>query len=175
MVKVLLGALLIFAVRVVGIGLSTVRILLMGRAHKAAVASIAVVEALTFVVTFGKVAQDLNNTPNVMGYCLGFATGTWIGMLIEERMAAGFATVNVVSLNSSLPIVEAIRAAGFGATRSAGEGATGSVGLVRSVARRRDTPRIVQVVQRVDPEAFVTIEETRSVWRGYLGTHGVSR
>jgi uncharacterized protein YebE (UPF0316 family) len=164
-----LSAVLIFVVRVIGIAISTMRLLLMGRAPKTLVSAIAFVEALTFVLTFGRVAQDLNNIPNLMGYCLGFAIGTLVGMMIEERMAAGFATVNIVSMHNSLYIVEAIRKAGFGATRTSGEGASGTVGLVRSVVRRRDAVKVVKIVKDSDPRAFVTVEETRAVTHGFLG------
>ncbi len=165
----LLGALAIFAMRTLSITLATIRYLIMGRTKKLLVVVIAFIEALAFAITFGQVAQDLSNLWNLGAYCLGFASGTWVGMLIEEQMATGFATVDIISMGKSLPIAEAIRAAGFGATRSSGEGSSGTVGLVRAVVRRRDVPQILAIVQEVDPRAFVTVEEVRSVSRGFLG------
>jgi uncharacterized protein YebE (UPF0316 family) len=167
--NVLLGALMIFVVRMLSIAISTMRILIMGRSSKVLVAFLASIEALAFAVTFGQVAQNLSNIWNLGAYCLGFAAGTWVGVLIEERVGQGFATVNIVSMGHSLPIAQAIREAGFGATRSSGEGERGTVGLVRTVIRRRDVARIVNIVQELDAKAFVTVEETRSVTRGFLG------
>ena len=166
--NVILGALLIFLIRVLSIGIATLRILIMGRSNKMVVFALAIVEALSFAITFGQVAADLDNIWNLAAYSIGFATGTWVGMLIEDKVAGGFATVNIVSMGNSLHIAESLRAAGFGATRTAGEGSTGSVGLVWVVARRSDSPKIVTIANEVDPKAFVTINETRSVSRGFL-------
>ena len=165
----ILGALAIFVVRALSIALSTVRYLIMGRAKKSLVALIALFESLAFVLTFGQVAQDLNNIWNLSGYCLGFAAGTIVGIWLEERMVKGYTTVNIISRGKSLPIVEAIHEAGFGATRSAGEGTGGSVGLVRSVVPRQMTPSIVDIATKIDEEAFVTIEDIRQVRRGFMG------
>lgn len=167
--NVLLGALLIFVVRVLSITLATIRLLIMGRSSKALVSGIAFFEALTFALTFGAVASDLTNIWYLAAYCGGFAAGTWVGTVVEERMGSGFASVNIISMGKSLPIVEAIREAGFGATRTSGEGGSGTVGLVFIVARRKDVPQIASIATEIDPKAFVTVEEARSVSRGYLG------
>jgi uncharacterized protein YebE (UPF0316 family) len=167
--NVLVGALAIFFVRVLSIAISTIRVLIMGRQSGLIVATLAFIEALAFALTFGSVAANLGNLWNLTAYSLGFAVGTWVGMLIEERFIKGYATVNIVSMNKSLPIVDAIRKAGFGATRTSGEGASGTVGLVRAVVNRRDAPRIVALVEDIDPKAFVTVEETRRISRGFIG------
>lgn len=167
--NVYLIALLIFAVRVISITLSTWRFLIMGRANKLAVAGIAFFEALTFALTFGAVAQDLTNVWNLLAYCGGFAAGTFVGTTIEQKLAQGFASVHIVSMTKSLAIVEAIRAAGFGATRSPGEGGRGAVGLIFVVVRRRDIDQVLQIADEIDPKAFVTVDETRTVSRGFLG------
>jgi uncharacterized protein YebE (UPF0316 family) len=169
--NVILGALVIFVVRALSIAISTLRYLIMGRSAKLLVASLAFTEALAFALTFRQVAQNLENLWNLGAYCLGFSTGTWVGTLIEERVVQGYATINIVSMGKSLPVAEAIREAGFGATRSSGEGTSGTVGLVRAVTRRRDASQVIGIAQDVDPKAFVTVEETRSVSRGFLG-HG---
>ncbi len=167
--NVYLVALLIFIVRVISITLATWRFLIMGRANKLAVMGIAFVEALTFALTFGAVAQDLTNVWNLLAYCGGFAAGTFVGTTIEQRLAQGFATVHVISMTKSLAIVEAVRAAGFGATRTAGEGGRGAVGLIFIVVRRRDIDMVLDIVDDIDPKAFITIDETRAVSRGFLG------
>src|SRR5574341_76478 len=167
--NVILGALIIFVVRVVSIAVSTVRLLIMGRASSVLVMSLAFIEALAFALTFGQVAQNLGNIWNLMAYCLGYAAGTLVGMWIEDRVGVGFAEINIVSTGKSAQISQAIRKAGFGATRSEGEGTSGTVGLVRVVARRTRIAQIRKVALEVDPKAFVTVEETRSVSQGFLG------
>src|SRR3989338_5249833 len=118
--NVILGALIIFVVRVLSIAVATVRPLIMGRSSRLLVMALAFIEALAFALTFGQVAQNLGNVWNLMAYCLGFAAGTLVGMWIEERVGMGFAEVNIVSTGKSAEIAEAVRVAGFGATLSTG-------------------------------------------------------
>ena len=167
--NVILGALMIFVIRMLSIAVSTVRVLIMGRASPIFVAVLAFIEALSFALTFGQVAANLSNVWNLGAYSLGYAAGTWVGTLIEERFIKGYVSVHIVSMAKSLPIAEAVRAAGFGATRTSGEGARGTVGVVRAVVNRRDAAKIVELVEHIDPKAFVTVEQTRSISRGFIG------
>ena len=63
-------------------------------------------------------------------------------------------------------IALAVREAGYGATESQGQGADGVVGAVTVVVRHRQVSDVARVVSRVDPSAFVTMEELRGIERG---------
>jgi uncharacterized protein YebE (UPF0316 family) len=168
--NVILASVLIFVIRVFSITLSTVRLLIMGRSSKILVSAIAFIEALTFALTFGVVASDLTNIWFLMSYCGGFAGGTWVGMMLESRLSQNFQVVNIISMGKSQPIAEAIRDAGYGATRSAAEGISGTVGLVFVVVRRVDSAKVVAIATDIDPKAFVTVNEARSVTHGFITT-----
>ena len=77
-------------------------------------------------------------------------------------------TVNIVSAHDAHRIAEAVRESGFGATEGWGQGAGGMVGSVRVVVQRRDVKPVVDVVSRVDPGAFITLDETRAVSHGFV-------
>lgn len=168
----LLGAIIIFAIRVLSIAVSTLRLLMMGRSNAVLVSFLAFLEALSFALTFGIVARDLTNIYNLVSYSGGFAAGTWVGMWIEERVGMGYATIHIVSRNRSHQIVERIRAAGHGATHTAGEGSTGAVGMIWLVTRRRSIAEITRIANETDETAFVAVSETRSVQRGFMLGYG---
>jgi hypothetical protein len=42
------------------------------------------------------------------------------------------------------------------------------VGLVYATVQRRDVGALVDLAEAIDPEAFVTVEEARSIRRGYM-------
>ncbi len=81
----LLGALFIFALRVFGITISTIRVLVMMRGKKAAAFAFGFIEVLAYVVAIAEVVNNLDNIWNVLGYCLGFSVGTVVGMIYDER------------------------------------------------------------------------------------------
>lgn len=165
---VIMAALLIFALRVIGVTLATVRVLVMLRGRKLLSASMGFFEVLVYVLAIGEVVNNLSNVWNLLGYCLGFAAGTLVGMTMEERLILGYANVRIVSRYKSQQLAEAIRDAGYGATVEWGQGRGGTVGLVFATVRRSEVAAILEIVDSTDTEAFVTVEEARTIRRGYM-------
>lgn len=166
--ELLLAALLIFMLRVVGVALSTVRVLVMMRGQKVRSMVFGFFEVLVYVIAIGQVVSNLSNVWNILGYCLGFSAGTLVGMWLDERFIQGFANVRVVSTNRAQKIASIIRKAGYGATVGWGSGRRGRVGIVTATVLRKEIPDVFHLVEEVDPNAFVTVEEARTVRRGYL-------
>ena len=165
----LLGGLLIFGLRVIDVSIGTVRMLMIVRGRKLLSALMGFVEVLIFLLAISKVIREVNNVWNVLGYCGGFATGTIVGMTLEQRLALGFSVVRIISKTRWLEITQALRHESFGATQIIGEGRDGPVGIVYSMVRRRQVPAVVALCEQLDPQAFITVEEASRVYRGYLG------
>jgi uncharacterized protein YebE (UPF0316 family) len=167
---VLIAAIIIFLLRVVGVTLATVRVLITLRGQKIPAAIMGFFEVLVYVLAIGAVVNNLSNVWNLLGYCLGFAAGTLVGMTIDDYLALGYATVSVISRYKGQNLAEAVREAGYGATVEWGQGRAGTVGVVRITVRRREVSSVVELADQADPDAFVTVEEARSIRRGYLRT-----
>jgi uncharacterized protein YebE (UPF0316 family) len=120
-----------------------------------------------WVVAIGRVIGNLDTVWNVVGYSGGFATGTLLGMWIENKLALGHADVRIISMTKGQEIAEIIRQAGYGATQLQAEGQSGPVYVTSVVAPRKQVADIVRLVNKVDATAFVTIEEARHVVRGH--------
>lgn len=166
--QIVIGALIIFALRILGVAISTVRMLILVQGRKGLSSVLGFFETLVFALAIGPVVNELNNIWNLMAYSGGFAVGTYVGMMIEARFIVNFVTVTAVSAHDSHKIADAIREAGHGATEAWGQGADGLVGSVRTVLRRREVQRVVKVINEIDPDAFVTMDETRAVRHGYV-------
>jgi uncharacterized protein YebE (UPF0316 family) len=172
--EIVLNVLFIFALRALGVSLSTIRVLLMTRGRKLLSAAFGFFQTLVYAVAIGKVVQDLNNIPNLMSYCLGFSAGTLLGMWLEERIAIGFATIRVISPGRN-QVAEAIRRAGYGVTEGIARGKEGIVGTVKTVVHRREVEAVCEIIYQCAPDAFITIEDTQKVERGYLRAAGHER
>lgn len=166
--QVILVALGIFALRLIGVAISTIRMLLLVQGRRIWCSVLGFLESLVFAVALGSVVTQLGNTWNLMAYCAGFAVGTYLGMVLESRFITNFVTVTVVSADKAHEVADEIRAAGFGATELLGRGAEGFVGSVRVVIRRRDARQVLATVNKIDADAFVTMDETRAVRHGYM-------
>ena len=167
-VDALLGALFIFALRVFGITVSTIRVLVMMRGKKLAAFVFGFFEVLAYVVAIAEVVSNLDNIWNVLGYCLGFSVGTVAGMVYDERTATGYANVRIISRYQAQRVIDQIHAAGYGATVGYGHGRDGTVGMIVAVVRRREAEAVCVIAESADPNAFITIEDARAIRRGYL-------
>lgn len=162
-----LQALMIFVLRVVGIAISTLATILTVQGRKLLAVLSGSLSTLIYVVAIAQVVTNLRNLPNLAAYVVGFGVGTWVGMVIEERMALGYAEVRVISSSRGEPIAAALRRAGFGVTQMYGHGREGSVGIMDIVVPRKSVTAVIQKVEEVDPQAIITVSEARVVRRAY--------
>lgn len=162
------GPLIIFVLRIFDVSLATIRMLLAVRGIRAIAPLIGFFEVLIWLTAVGTAIQHLDSPLHLVGYAGGFATGTLVGMLLEEKLAFGMATVRIVSRHGGVELAEALRARGFGVTEFAGHGREGSVEVVYAVLRRRELANVFSEVAAWDPDAFVTVEEPRAIHRGWL-------
>ena len=96
MVSGLGGYLFIFFARVIDMSCTTVRTLMIVRGQRLIAAIIGFFEVSVYIAALNEVVGKLNNPLNLLFYAAGFATGNYVGSMIEERMALGFVTVEII-------------------------------------------------------------------------------
>lgn len=163
-----LSALLIFGLRLSDMALDTLRLLFVMRGRKLLAGLIGFCQAAIFVVAITTVIRNVDNIWNIVGYAAGFAAGVMVGMTIEERLALGFAHLRITSRAKGQAMAEALRRAGYAATLMTGMGKDGAVAVVNCTVRRKDIPAVQALAEQADPNAFVTVDEVRSLARGYF-------
>ncbi len=164
----LLGALLVFCMRVVDMSLDTVRMIMTVRGRRLLAGSIGVVQALVFIIAVSTVLKGPLTVGNVLGYAFGFGTGVVLGIFFEERLAIGHNMFRIYSPERGHEIAEALRQAGHAATEFAAIGRDGVVAVVNCAVSRRNAAEVRAVIERVDPGSFVTVDEVRPLQRGYF-------
>jgi uncharacterized protein YebE (UPF0316 family) len=163
-----IAGILVFLARVVNVSMSTVRSLLAMRGQSKLATVISFFESLIFIVAISQVLQNVDNIWNILGYSSGFAVGTWTGLKIEERLALGYAEVQVITQSTSNELANALRGAGYGVTEVVGQGLRGQVRVMTIVANRRDVPAITALASKIDEKAFVTVDSASHVYRGHM-------
>ncbi|MDX2160921.1 MAG: DUF5698 domain-containing protein [bacterium] len=166
--EALITAGIIFVLRVVNNAVGTVRLVTLARGQRWITAVLGFFEALVFAVTISGVVTDLSNILNLVAYCGGFSVGAWVGMIVEARFVKSFVIINIFTNEKGHEIALALREKGYGVTEMGGQGRAGEVSMLRSVAGSRDVSGIMAVIRSVHPEAFVAVEQARSVQGGWL-------
>lgn len=166
--NIFLSALMIFALRVVDVSFAVLRIMIVMRGQKAMAWVMGFFQALVFVVAIRQVLADLSNWTNMIGYAAGFATGTVVGMWIEGWLAVGYGHVRIISSRHGVALEEKLRGAGFAVTQIAGRGKDGTVDILTCSVPRKQVATLRKFVIEADPEAFITIENVRPLWKGFF-------
>lgn len=154
----------IFTLRLIDVAIATLRIVLLGRGKKGTAAGLALVEGVIWVIAITRVlSAGLDDPARIVAFAAGFAAGTFVGALVEERLALGQSFVRIVAPVSSPQVADALRAEGFGATVINGDGMEGEVRLTFTVVPRRKVKAVMALVHQLNPGAYVTVEHTSSV------------
>ena len=155
------GALLIFSLRIVDVSLDTMRVLFAIRGKREIAGVLGFFMALTWIFAAGNAMKHLDSILHVLGYAAGYATGTMVGITIERLVAYGLANVRIISRHGGVEIAEALRDRGYGVTEQGAYGREGNVEIVSSVVQRAHMAEVLAIVDRFDPNAFVTVEEPK--------------
>jgi uncharacterized protein YebE (UPF0316 family) len=160
---------LIFLARIMDVSLGTIRIIFVSRDLKYFAPFVGFFEVLIWLLVIRQIMlSDGNNAACIIAYAAGFASGTFVGMYLENLLSFGRVLIRVITRKEAGELVEYLKSSGYGLTCVDATGATGPVKLVFSVVERHDIPRIVEIIKRFNPNAFYTIEDVRFVSENVL-------
>jgi uncharacterized protein YebE (UPF0316 family) len=158
--------LIIFFARVCDVTLGTLRIIFVSRGRRNLAPLLGFFEVLIWIVVIGQLVQHLQSVTAYFGYAAGFAAGNFVGMWLEDRLALGTYILRVMISGDGIILANKIHAAGFGVTRVDGEGSAGPVKLIYTVVKRKHVHQVMAIIHECIPDAFVTVEEARSIEKG---------
>jgi uncharacterized protein YebE (UPF0316 family) len=160
---------LIFFARVCDVSLSTLRMMLVVRGKRYPAACIGFVEASIYIIALTRVVRNIDDPLKILAYGLGFSSGTILGSFIEERLAIGHVSLEIIPNDGNADqIITAIREAGFGVTAIEGKGMTGEKTILFVSLDRKALPRLNSIIQEMSPGCFVATLETRSIYGGVI-------
>ena len=175
----LLGAVLIYCLRIVDVSIGTLRTLYMVRGDRLRAVPLAFFESLVWVIAVSRVMSQLNDPTRLFAYAAGFASGTFTGITIERWIASGWILARIVERGPEVKVAQAARDAGFGVTLFHGEGRDEPLRLMFVVAPRKRGQEMMELIRQTDADAFVTIDDVQPAMGGYLpaspGASGVRK
>jgi uncharacterized protein YebE (UPF0316 family) len=156
---------MIFCARILDVSIGTVRIILLARGNTLSVL-LGFIESLVWIVVISQVMQNLENPASYVGWAAGFAAGTYVGILLEGRLAIGTLLVRVITPNGSLALTHQLANAGYGVTSVDAHGAKGEVQLIYTIIQRKHLQAVLDTIKSVEPKAFVSVEAIQSASLG---------
>jgi uncharacterized protein YebE (UPF0316 family) len=152
---------IVFFARIADVTLGTLRIIFTSRGKRNIAPLLGFVEVFIWIVVVGQIVKNVHSITAYFGYAAGFATGTYIGMKIEERLALGTLVLRIILAQGGDEMAHSLREAGYGVTTVNGEGASGAVKLLYTVIKRKNLGTVAAIIHAVNPKAFFSVEEVR--------------
>ena len=162
-----LAGLTIFAFRIVDVTLYSMRVMMVLQRRKLPAWLLGFFQALIFISVVRDVIGNIGEWHLVLGYSAGFASGVVVGMMIESRIAIGYTQLRIISSRLGDRIAEALRERGYGLTEIPAQGKDGTVTQINCFVPRRQTERVLDIVESVDEQVYITAEPVRSLHRGF--------
>jgi uncharacterized protein YebE (UPF0316 family) len=166
--------LLIFLARVADVSMETIRVIYISRGIKYLAPIIAFFEIIIWLLAMEVVMSDLTNLANFFAFAFGFATGTYVGLVIEEKLSIGMVILRIITPDnlSNEGIVTYLAGEHFGVTHLDAHGSRGSVKIILTLVNRTDVPRITGFLNENFPQVFFSIEDVRYAKEGVFRPKG---
>ena len=157
---------LIFLARICDVSIGTLRIIFVSKGSKNIAPILGFFEVLIWIIAISKIMQNLDNYINYVAYAAGFATGNFVGMIIEEKLAIGIQMIRVFTNEKGMDLVKVLNSSGFGATTVEGHGVREKISLIYTIVHRNDLLKVLDIINDFNPKAFFTIEDIKTVNEG---------
>lgn len=162
--------LLIFFSRIIDVTIGTIRIIFVSRGKKYLAPVLGFFEVLVWIMAISQIMQNLNNFVCYFAYAAGFATGTFVGIIIEEKLAIGTLVIRVIVDKNECELKERLSKSGFGVTVVDAKGKNGDVKIIYTIIKRKELQEVVRIIEECNSKAFYSIEDARKVNQGIFRT-----
>ena len=157
----------VFALRLCDVPISTVRTIFTIRGYRLVSFCLGIIESAIWIFAISRVMKYLNDPWAMIGWSLGFASGTVLGISIEKWIGSGTVLVRCISRSHAIRLKEHLHSEGFGVTVVQGIGFEGTVLVLFIVAPRKRENEVLSEIRQIDPEAFITIEPVSRAIGGF--------
>ena len=159
---------LIFLARIMDVSIGTLRLIFVSKGYKYYAPILGFFEVVIWLMAIGQIMQHLDNVMCYLAYGLGFATGNYIGIILDEKMSLGTVLIRVVPKKDTTNLINHLRESNFGASLVDIEGMSGKLKMIFTIVKRKDLREVMNIIHEHNPQAFVTIEDVKTAKEGYF-------
>ena len=157
---------IIFFSRIGDVSLGTLRHVFISKGFKKIVPILGFFEVLIWIIVVAQVMKNLNNIACYLAWAGGFATGTFVGLQIEERLALGLQVIRIITNQNCDELLAALKENNHGVTLVDAQGSMGPVKMIFTIIKRKNVQSVVKIIQQTNPSAFYSIEDIKNTNQG---------
>lgn len=157
----LIELLFLFSARTIDMSLGTLRQVFVVQGRKYHAATVGFAEIAVYTLALGLVVSAADDLMKLLVFSAGFSAGIICGVSIEERLALGHRSLQIVVEEDERDLVEELRAQGHPATVWSAEGRDGGKLVINVLLTRRQASVLARQIRQRLPGAFVLLSEPK--------------
>jgi uncharacterized protein YebE (UPF0316 family) len=157
---------IIFFARIVDVSLGTLRIIFVSKGEKYKAPLIGFFEVLIWIVVISQIFSRANDMIAYVSYAAGYATGNFVGILIEQRIAFGIILCRIYTKKNGRELIALFNRQNYGATLLEGTGSVDRIEIVEAVIDRKEMKSLEKIITEFDPDVFYVVEDVRVKQKG---------
>ena len=161
---------IVCAAKIVEISIQSLKTCMMVKGQRLKAAGLGFLECTIWGLVISTIIGTLgDNIFLLLFYCIGYATGLFLGSTIEGKIALGTSNLELIASDESTEkITEYLRVENRGYTVFAGHGSTDKMNMIFIVLPRKETPKVLKDIRKAcDNKVFVVASEVSKYAGGY--------
>ena len=161
---------LVCTAKIVEISIQSLKTCMMVKGQRLKAAGLGFVECTIWGLVISTIIGTLgDNIFLLLFYCVGYATGLFLGSTIESKIALGTSNLELIANDESTgKITEYLKENNKGYTVFNGHGSTDKMNMIFIVLPRRETPKMLREIRAIcDNKVFVVASEVSKYAGGY--------
>jgi len=165
-----LVCLIVCAAKIVEITIQSLKTCMMVKGQRFKAACLGFTECTIWGLVISTIIGTLgDNLFLLLFYCVGYATGLFLGSTLESKIALGTSNLELIANDDSTEKITAyLKENGRGYAVFDGYGSTDKMNMIFVVLPRKETPKVLKDIRRVcDNKVFVAVSEVSKYAGGY--------
>lgn len=160
--------LLVLFIQLLYVPTFTLRTIFLVKGWKIKAAAFGFIETIVYVFGLSIVLTGDKEPIVMIVYAIGFAFGIIVGSIIEEKLAIGFTTFQVILPTKNTALIKALREQGYGVTVYEGEGIEEKRYQLSVLTTRKKENDLYNFIQVQEPRAFIVAYEPKAFRGGFI-------
>lgn len=162
--------LIVCAAKIIEITIQSLKTCMMVKGQRLKAAGLGFVECTIWGLVISTIIGTLgDNLFLLLFYCVGYATGLFLGSTLESKIALGTSNLELIASDESTANITAyLKENNRGYTVFGGQGSKDKMNMIFIVLPRKETPRVLKDIRKAcDNKVFVVASEVSKYAGGY--------
>lgn len=162
--------LIVCAAKIIEITIQSLKTCMMVKGQRLKAAALGFTECTIWGLVISTIISTLgDNLVLLLFYCIGYATGLFLGSTLESKIALGTSNLQLIANDDNTKkIIAYLKENGRGYTIFDGQGSTDKMNMILIVLPRRDSLRVLKDIRKLcENNVFVVASEVSKYAGGY--------